>query len=233
MAFAGRDDAPLRGSDRRRAAAAVVGFGADFGGGGDFSDFFSQFFGAARVARAADAAAAVPRAGFQTRFRHGTGGAPDLRAEVGLHFRCGQGAKRRLDLVARTNAPRAAAVDDRRRKNRVRRVSFDRRGVSDLRRQRCSRRAAHIGSHYSAGRDRRNAVAIEGSGPAPKPDQNGDLFLTIKIEPNPVFAIAGRDLRVQSAGVGYEAALGAEIPPRRLTGRVVAQIPSRQARPDA
>ena len=63
-------------------------------------------------------------------------------------------------------------------------------------------------------------------GRAPRPDQNGDLFLTIRIEPNPVFAIAGRDLRVSLPVWDYEAALGAEITAPTVDGRVSLKIPA-------
>ncbi len=63
-------------------------------------------------------------------------------------------------------------------------------------------------------------------GRAPRPDQNGDLFLTIRIEPNPVFAIAARDLRVSLPVWDYEAALGAEITAPTVDGRVSLKIPA-------
>ena len=63
-------------------------------------------------------------------------------------------------------------------------------------------------------------------GRAPRPDQNGDLFLTVRIEPNPVFALAGRDLRVDLPVWDYEAALGAEITVPTVDGRVSLKIPA-------
>src|SRR5258708_5500911 len=63
-------------------------------------------------------------------------------------------------------------------------------------------------------------------GRAPRPDQNGDLFLTIRIEPNPVFALAGRDIRVNLPVWDYEAALGAEITAPTGDGRVSPKIPA-------
>jgi DnaJ-class molecular chaperone len=67
-------------------------------------------------------------------------------------------------------------------------------------------------------------------GRAPRPDQNGDLFLMVRIEPNPVFALAGRDLRVNLPVWDYEAALGAEITAPTVDGRVSLKIlPGSQA----
>lgn len=101
-----------------------------------------------------------------------------------------------------------------------------RRGVPDLRRPRRRCGAAYARSDDSCGRDRRHAVTIEGAGwTRAAPDQNGDLFLTIRIEPNPVFALTGRDLRVSLPVWDYEAALGAEITAPTVDGRVSLKIP--------
>ena len=87
--------------------------------------------------------------------------------------------------------------------------------------------AAHARSDNPGGRDRRTQLRLKGQGGrAPRPDQNGDLFLTVRIEPNPVFAIAGRDLRVNLPVWDYEAALGAEITAPTVDGRVSLKIPA-------
>ena len=64
-------------------------------------------------------------------------------------------------------------------------------------------------------------------GRAPRPDLNGDLFLTIRIEPNPVFRDRGpRPTRVNLPVWDYEAALGAEITAPTVDGRVSLKIPA-------
>ena len=57
-------------------------------------------------------------------------------------------------------------------------------------------------------------------------DLNGDLFLTIHIEPHPVFTVLGRDLRCQLPVWDYEAALGAEITAPTIDGKISLKIPA-------
>jgi DnaJ-class molecular chaperone len=79
-------------------------------------------------------------------------------------------------------------------------------------------------------------IRLKGQGgKGPRPELNGDLFLTVRLEPHPVFVVSGRDLRVELPVWDYEAALGAEvtapilgggkislkIPPDSQTGRVL------------
>jgi DnaJ-class molecular chaperone len=64
-------------------------------------------------------------------------------------------------------------------------------------------------------------------GRGPRPDLNGDLYLTIRIEPDSVFTIAGRDLRCELPVWDYEAALGAEVTaPAPDGGRIELKIPA-------
>src|ERR1019366_3011482 len=89
---------------------SAAGAGADFGGG-DFSDFFSQFFGGGGPSGFGRAAGGRSRGGSSRGFSgfdfdaSGAGAeparAPDLRAEVRIPLvDAVKGAKRRLDLVA-------------------------------------------------------------------------------------------------------------------------------------
>jgi molecular chaperone DnaJ len=63
-------------------------------------------------------------------------------------------------------------------------------------------------------------------GRAPRPESNGDLYLTIRLKPHPVFAISGRDLRCRLPVWDYEAALGAEVVAPTLEGRIALKIPA-------
>ncbi|HVA82401.1 MAG TPA: DnaJ C-terminal domain-containing protein, partial [Candidatus Binataceae bacterium] len=64
-------------------------------------------------------------------------------------------------------------------------------------------------------------------GRGPRPEFNGDLFLTVRIEPHPVFTVAGRDLRCELPVWDYEAALGAEVTaPTPAGGKVSLKIPA-------
>ena len=62
-------------------------------------------------------------------------------------------------------------------------------------------------------------IRLKGQGgKGPRADLNGDLFLTVHLEPHPVFAVSGRDLRVSLPVWDYEAALGAEVTAPLLGG---------------
>jgi curved DNA-binding protein len=63
-------------------------------------------------------------------------------------------------------------------------------------------------------------------GKGPRPEMNGDLFLTVRLRPDGVFSVSGRDLRCELPVWDYEAALGAEITVPTLDGRVSLKIPS-------
>jgi len=219
---------------QQSAAGGGGGAGADFGGGGgDFSDFFSQFFGGSGrsgFGRGAGGRGSAPR-GFSN-FEFGTepARAPDLRAEVGVTLADAvKGARRRLDLVAEDECVTCGgsgmiAREEKQGKARVIRSAepcptCGGRGVV------AARRTLEV--TIPAGVTDGTQLRLKGQGGrAPRPDQNGDLFLTIRIEPNPVFALAGRDLRVSLPVWDYEAALGAEITAPTVDGRVSLKIPA-------
>jgi molecular chaperone DnaJ len=223
----------MRRYARQQSAAGGGGAGADFGGGDDFSDFFSQFFGGSArsgFGRGAGGRGSAPR-GFSN-FEFGTepARAPDLRAEVGVTLADAvKGARRRLDLVAEDECVTCGgsgmiAREEKQGKARVIRSAepcptCGGRGVV------AARRTLEV--TIPAGVTDGTQLRLKGQGGrAPRPDQNGDLFLTIRIEPNPVFALAGRDLRVSLPVWDYEAALGAEITAPTVDGRVSLKIPA-------
>ena len=95
-------------------------------------------------------------------------------------------------------------------------------------------------------------IRLKGQGgKGPRADLNGDLFLTVRLEPHPVFLVSGRDLRVSLPVWDYEAALGAQVtaplvgggkvslkvPPESQTGKILRLkgrgIPGRGAEPAA
>ncbi len=211
-------------------AGAGMGGGAEFGGGGDFSDFFSQFFGGGGARGFGRSRGAAPR-GFSS-FDFGTepARAPDLNAEVRIPLvDAVKGAKRRLDLVAEDECATCGgsgmiAREEKQGKARVIRSAepcptCGGGGVVPARRT--------LEVTIPAGVTDGTQLRLKGQGGrAPRPDQNGDLFLTVRIEPNPVFAIAGRDLRVNLPVWDYEAALGAEITAPTVDGRVSLKIPA-------
>ena len=222
----------MRRYARQQSAAGAGGGGsADFGGG-DFSDFFSQFFGGggrSGFGRSAGGRGGASR-GFSN-FEFGTepARAPDLRAEVGITLADAvKGAKRRLDLVAEDECVTCGgsgmiAREEKQGKARVIRSAepcptCGGRGVV------AARRTLEV--TIPVGVTDGTQLRLKGQGGrAPRPDQNGDLFLTIRIEPNPVFTLTGRDLRVSLPVWDYEAALGAEITAPTVDGRVSLKIP--------
>jgi DnaJ-class molecular chaperone len=62
-------------------------------------------------------------------------------------------------------------------------------------------------------------------GHGPRPNLNGDLYLTVHIQPDRVFKLSGRDLRCELPVWDYEAALGAEITVPTLEGRLSLKVP--------
>ena len=220
---------------QQSAAGAGAGAGSDFGGG-DFSDFFSQFFGGGAAAGFGQGAGRRTRGGPSrgfSGFDFDTAGAeparaPDLHAEVRIPLvDAVKGAKRRLDLVAEDECATCRgsgmiAREEKQGKARVIRSAeacptCGGAGVVQARRM--------LEVTIPAGVADGTQLRLKGQGGrAPRPDQNGDLFLTVRIEPNPVFALAGRDLRVNLPVWDYEAALGAEITAPTLDGRVSLKI---------
>jgi molecular chaperone DnaJ len=218
----------------RQQSAAGAG-GADFGGGaefsgGDFSDFFSQFFGGGGARGFGRGRGGSPRGFSSYDFGTEPARAPDLHAEVSIPLADAvKGAKRRLDLVAEDECATCGgsgmiAREEKQGKARVIRSA-----------QPCptcggsgvvaARRTLEV--TIPAGVADRSQLRLKGQGGrAPRSDQNGDLFLTIRIEPNPVFALAGRDLRVSLPVWDYEAALGAEITAPTVDGRVSLKVPA-------
>jgi DnaJ-class molecular chaperone len=215
-----------RYAEQRGAAGAGFGAGDSFSAG-DFSDFFSQFFGGERR-RSAGGGRGAPR-GFSS-FEFGTEPprAPDLRAEVQIPLvDAMKGAKRRLDLVAQDECATCRgsgmiAREEKQGKTRVIRSTENcptchGEGVVQARRT--------LEVTIPAGSTDGMQLRLKGQGGrAPRPDQNGDLFLTVRLEPHPVFALSGRDIRVQLPVWDYEAALGAEITAPTVDGRVSLKI---------
>ncbi|MGA7621134.1 DnaJ C-terminal domain-containing protein, partial [Candidatus Binatus sp.] len=155
---------------------------------------------------------------------------PDLRAEVRIPLvDAVKGAKRRLDLVAEDECAtcRGSGMIAREEKQGKARVIRSAEpcptcgGVGVVQ----ARRTLEV--TIPAGVADGTQLRLKGQGGrAPRPDQNGDLIMTVRIEPNPVFALSGRDLRVNLPVWDYEAALGAEITAPTVDGRVSLQIPA-------
>jgi DnaJ-class molecular chaperone len=197
---------------------------------GDFSDFFERFFGGAggfgagsfRVRRGAGVD------GFD--FGHPAAmKAPDLEAEIPISVReAVYGVKRRINLASRDECTicggsGVVASEERRSNMRVIRSAepchaCGGSGVVEARRS--------LEVAIPAGMADGDRMRLKGQGGrAPKPEFNGDLFITIRIERDPVFAINGRDIRVELPVWDYEAVLGAEVVAPTVGGRISLKIP--------
>ncbi|MGH7779948.1 MAG: DnaJ C-terminal domain-containing protein [Candidatus Binataceae bacterium] len=195
--------------------------GTDAGG---FSDFFEQFFGGLGAMRGAGA-----RGGFS--FDAEPTRAPDLRADV--HIRLADainGAKERLELVAQDECATCGgsgmvASEQRQGKARVIRSAAPCpvcHGTGVIAQPRTLEITIPPGVA-----DGTNLRLKGQGGRGPRPEFNGDLFLTVRIEPHPVFTVAGRDLRCELPVWDYEAVLGAEVTaPTPGGGKVSLKIPS-------
>jgi DnaJ-class molecular chaperone len=218
-------------------ARAGAGFGggnfggADFGGGSDFSDFFSQFFGGSGRRGSSRSRGSSTR-GFAD-FGFGAEApakAPDLRAEVRISISDAvHGAKQRLELTAEDECPTCGgtgmvAREERQGKTRVIRSAEPCPacgGTGVVRNRRTLEVTIPPGSADGT------VLRLKGQGGrAPRPEENGDLFLTVRVEPHPVFQLVGRDIRVQLPVWDFEAALGAEITAPTVDGRVSLKIPA-------
>jgi DnaJ-class molecular chaperone len=73
----------------------------------------------------------------------------------------------------------------------------------------------------------RSRIRLKGQGGrGSRPDQNGDLFLIVHVEPSGPFVLSGRDVRAQLPVWDYEAALGGEITAPTLDGKISLKIPA-------
>jgi len=210
----------------RRYAQSQAGAGGGFAQGGDFSDFFSSFFGLG-----GGGMRGAPR-GF-TGFEEFTGRparAPDLEAQVEVTLgEAMRGAKRRLELAAQDECTVCGGTgmltrEERRGNARVIRTAepcTNCAGQGIV----LSRRALEVSIPAGATDGMRMRLKGQG-GRAPRPEHNGDLYLTVKLKPDPVFTVSGRNLRCRLPVWDYEAALGAEVTAPTLDGRVSLKIPA-------
>lgn len=175
--------------------------GGGAGGGGDFSDFFRVFFGA-------DAEAAPPPGA-----RRGPASGPsfdDILSGMGLRGSgaggSGAHAGRPAATRARPTAEAVAEIDlEEAYHGTTRRVEMDGRRL-DVK----IPRGAATGTK----------IKLSGQGPG-----GGDLVVSVRVRPHPVFARTGADLERELPITLAEAVLGAEVPVATLKGRVLLRIP--------
>src|ERR1700683_259436 len=214
---------------RRYASQRQSAEGSQFTSG-DASDFFEQFFGFGGESPFGARRSGRSNSGFSFGSRPAAQKAPDLSADVHIGLEeTMAGSKRRLELTAEDECAVCGgtgmiAVEQKQGKARVIRSA-----------QPCTHCGGSgvVPGHRTlevtipAGGTEGARIRLKGQGgKGPRPELNGDLFLTVRLEPHPVFAVAGRDLRVELPVWDYEAALGAEVTAPLLGGgKISLKIP--------
>ena len=216
---------------RRYAASQGKGAqGADFNAG-DASDFFSQFFGFGDSPFTARRSGRGNFQSFSFGAKPGPQKAPDLSADVRIKLEEAMtGSKRRLELTAEDECPvcqGSGMVAAEQKQGKVRLIRSAQpchncggTGVIP------SLRTLEVS--IPPGVTEGTRIRLKGQGgKGMRPDQNGDLFLTVRLEAHPVFSVSGRDLRAELPVWDYEAALGAQVTaPLVNGGKVSLAIPA-------
>jgi molecular chaperone DnaJ len=216
---------------RRRYAQHGASPGGGFGGAGaeDFSDFFASFFGGGGPGGGGRRA----RSGFGPFDAYGFAPheerAPDLEAEVQVTLaEAAQGAKRRMELTAQDDCPVCKGSGMIMKEEKVGQARVVRSAQPCTR---CNgtgvipnRRTLEVTIPAGITDGTRMRLAGQG-GHGSRPELNGDLFLTVHIQPDRVFKLSGRDLRCELPVWDYEAVLGAEVTVPTLSGRLSLKIP--------
>lgn len=197
-------------------------------GGGGFSDFFEQFFGGLGGGRGFGGGRA-PRGFGGYEFTEAPPRGHDVEAEAAIALRDAmRGAKMRITLDAEDGCANCGgsgmvAHEERRGKARVIRSAAPC-PVCGGRGTITARRSLEV--TIPAGVVDGTRMRLKGQGgKGPNPSANGDLFLTVRLRPDRVFAVSGRDLRCELPVWDYEAALGAEVTVPTLDGRLSLKIP--------
>jgi curved DNA-binding protein len=190
-------------------------------GGGDFSDFFRVFFGG--DAAGPGAAGSDPAADRAAR-RGATGGPSfeEILAGMGLSGspagastgrRSGNGTRGAgssagtASAAGRTTAEATAEIDlEEAYRGTIRRLELDGRRLDVT---------------VPAGATDGTRIKLSGQGP-----NGGDIVVTIRVRPHPVFGRTGADLERELPLTLREALLGGEVPVATLKGKVLLRIPA-------
>src|ERR1700719_1203141 len=203
----------------------------DGGGGGGFSDFFEHFFGGLGGGFSGRAAGGRAPRGFSGYdFSEQPPRGRDIEAEVTGPLRDAmRGAKMRIaltpeDVCQQCGGTGVVAREERRGKMRVIQAAeacptCHRRGAIP------APRSLEVTIPPGVVDGTRMRLKGQG-GKGPRPELNGDLFLTVRLKPDRVFSVSGRDVRCELPVWDYEAALGAEITAPTLDGRVSLKVPT-------
>jgi DnaJ-class molecular chaperone len=218
------EDEVLRRYARAGGGAGPQGF--ESADAGAFSDFFERFF-----------SGGGGRTGYQDFNFEGlngrTGGraarAHDLEATTTISlYDAVRGGNRRLEILAEDQCPTCGgtglrAQAETRGKTRIIHSAepCETCGGSGAIR---ARRTLEV--TIPPGMADNSRLRLKGQGgKAARPELNGDLIMTIRVEPGPGFTLNGRDIRCSLPVWDYEAALGGEVTAPTPDGRIALKIP--------
>jgi curved DNA-binding protein len=179
-------------------------------GGGEFSDFFRVFFGG-------DAEPGTAGAGSRATRRTSTAGPSfeDILSEMGLNQpgATGPGGPR----MAGGAGPAAAA--GRQTAEAVAEIGLEEAYHGTTRRVELDGRRLDV--TIPRGADTGTKIKLSGQGP-----HGGDLVVSTRVRPHPVFTRTGADLERDLPITLEEALLGGEVPVTTLKGKVLLKIPA-------
>jgi curved DNA-binding protein len=183
------------------------------GGGGDFSDFFRVFFGDE------EPVVSGPTGGRGSR---PTGGLSfeDILGQMGLDTDGGirGGAGRAGGAGTRTAGTRTVRAAPGVTAEAVAEIDLEEAFRGTTRRVEIDGRRLEV--TIPRGADNGTKVKLSGQGP-----RGGDLVVTVRVRPHPVFTRRGADLERELPITLEEALLGGEVPVSTLKGRVLLRIP--------
>ena len=183
---------------RRYAGRGAGGARFETGDSGGFSDFFERFFGGL-----------------------GSGGADRAGGFQGFDFNDGTGGRRTARSVRKAPDLETEAVIS--LQDAVagvkQRLEF---AIEGAPRSRTTLEVTIPPGMSDGTRMRLKGQGVKG----PRPELNGDLFVTVKIKPGAGFVLSGRDIRCSLPVWDYEAALGAEVAAPAPIGKIALKIPA-------
>lgn len=166
------------------------------GAGGDFSDFFRTFF-----------AADDPRTASAGRSRPAGPTFEEILGQMGLNEAAqSNGAPGRRQAASRVAAEATAEISlEEAFRGTSRRIDID---------------GKRLEMTIPPGADNGTRIKLTGQGPG-----GGDVVVTVRVRPHPVFTRRGADLERELPITLQEALLGGEVPVTTLKGRVLLKIP--------